>query len=126
MPRILVIDDDVHVREILKQFFEMAGYEVLIAENGKEALRIHRSTPGDLIITDIFMPEKEGLETIMEFRRNYPLLKIIAISGGGNIGGKEYLKTAKALGAQKTFSKPLDFQELLRTVGEILSAGQCE
>jgi DNA-binding response OmpR family regulator len=120
MARILVIDDDLQIREMLTQFLKRAEYEVLAAPDGKTALKLHHATPVDLIITDIIMPEKEGLETIMEFRRHFPAVKIIAISGGGKIGVKEYLDIAEGLGAQKTFSKPFELKELLEAVGEIL------
>jgi len=120
MARILVIDDDLQIREMLTQFLKRAEYEVLAAPDGKAALKLLHATPIDLIITDIIMPEKEGLETIMEFRRDFPSLKVIAISGGGKIGANEYLNIAKALGAQRTFSKPFELKELLEAVGELL------
>ena len=123
MARILVIDDDSQIREMLTQFFERAGYEVWAAPNGQAALELHRITPADLIITDIFMPEKEGIEPIMEFCRNFPAVKIIGISGGGRkgkMGAEEYLKIAKVLGAQKTFSKPFELAKLLEGVRELL------
>jgi DNA-binding response OmpR family regulator len=105
---------------MLKQLLERAEYEVLVAPDGKTALKLHHANPADLIITDIVMPEKEGLEIIMEFRRHFPAVKVIAISGGGKIEANEYLKTAKALGAQKTFSKPFGLSELLEAVRELL------
>jgi DNA-binding response OmpR family regulator len=120
MARILVIDDDPQVREVLKQFLERAEYEVGVAPDGNAGLKLHRADPADLVITDIVMPEKEGLATIMEFRRHLPAVGIIAISGGGKIGPHDYLNTAKAMGAQKTFSKPFDLQELLAAVRELL------
>ncbi len=120
MNRILVIDDDSQIREILKQYLEMAEYEVLTAPNGNEAIRLHRAAPADLIITDIVMPEKEGLETIMEFRRQFPSVKAIAVSGGGRVGAEEYLGIAKALGAQETFTKPFELAKLLEAVRELL------
>jgi DNA-binding response OmpR family regulator len=120
MARILVIDDDSQVRDMLKQFLERAAYEVGVAPDGYAGLKLHRADPADLIITDIVMPEKEGLETIMEFRCHFPGVQIIAISGGGKIGPHDYLHTAKAMGAQKTFSKPFDLQELMTAVRELL------
>ena len=123
MARILVIDDDLQIREMLMQFFERDGYEVSVAPNGQAALELHRRIPADLIITDIFMPEKEGLETIMEFRRDFPAVKIIGISGGGRterMGAEEYLKIATVLGAHKTFSKPFELAKLLEAVRELL------
>ncbi len=120
MARILVIDDDAQIRDVLKQFLERAEYEVRVAPDGSAGLKLHREDPADLIITDIVMPGKEGLETIMEFRRHFPAVRIIAISGGGRIGPHDYLNTAKAMGAQKTFSKPFDPQELMAAVRDVL------
>jgi len=120
MTRILAIDDDIEIREMLKQLLERAGYEVLLAPDGKEALKLHQSNPVDLIITDIVMPEKEGLETIVEFHRQSPRVKIIAISGGGKIDANQYLTLAEMLGAQKTFSKPFELKKLLEEVRELL------
>jgi DNA-binding response OmpR family regulator len=120
MARILVIDDDPQVREMLKQLLERAGYEVGVAPDGNAGVKINRADPAQLIITDIVMPGKEGLETIMEFRRHFPAVRIIAISGGGKIGPHDYLNTAKAMGAQKTFAKPFDLPELLSAVWELL------
>jgi DNA-binding response OmpR family regulator len=120
MSRILAIDDDIEIREMLKQLLERAGYEVLVAPDGKEALKLHQAKPVNLIITDIVMPEKEGLETIMEFQRQSPGVKIIAISGGGKIEANEYLNLAKMLGAKKTFSKPFELKKLLTEVRELL------
>ena len=120
MIRILVIDDDIKIREMLKQYLERAEYEVLIAPDGKAALKLHSANPVDLIITDIVMPEKDGLETIMELRRRFPAVKVIAISGGGKIGANDYLNIAKVLGVTKTFSKPFELRELLAAVRELL------
>jgi DNA-binding response OmpR family regulator len=120
MIRILVIDDDIKIREMLKQYLERAEYEVLIAPDGKAALKLHSANPVDLIITDIVMPEKDGLETIMELRRRFPAVKVIAISGGGKIEANEYLDIAKAMGVTRTFSKPFELRELLAAVRELL------
>ena len=120
MIRILVIDDDINIREMLKECLERAEYEVLVASDGKAALKLHSANPVDLIITDIVMPEKDGLEIIMEFRRRFPEVKVIAISGGGKIGANEYLNIAKVLGVTKTFSKPFELRELLAAVRELV------
>jgi len=123
MTRILVVDDNIEVREMLKQYLERAEFEVLVAPDGKEALKLHHATPAELIITDIVMPEKEGLETIMEFRKRFPLVKVIAISGGGKVEANEYLEIAKALGAHKTFAKPFELGGLLEEVRKLLPKG---
>lgn len=121
MARILIIDDDVHILRMLRQTLERKGYEVIEASNGKEGIRLYREEPADLIITDLIMPEKEGIETIKELRRDFPQLKIIAISGGGRIGPEVYLSMAKKLGAMRTFIKPIAREELLEAVRELLN-----
>jgi PAS domain S-box-containing protein len=118
---ILVIDDDDQFRGMLRETLEHAGYDVADAPNGKEGIRLYRENPADLVITDIIMPEKEGIETIRELKRDFPEVKIIAISGGGRIGPDSYLKMAKGLGAQRTLTKPLERDELLKTVRELIN-----
>jgi len=120
MPRILVIDDEADLRAILRQILERAGYEVVLASNGKEGIRHFSEMPADLVITDIVMPEKEGIETIMDLKRNFSGVKIIAVSGGGSVGPEKYLSLARALGASRTFDKPFSMKELLRAVRELL------
>jgi CheY-like chemotaxis protein len=120
MTRILIIDDDNQARQVLRQKLERAGYEVVEARDGDEGLQRYRVTPVDLVITDILMPEKEGLEVIRELRRADPELKIIAISGGGRTGLLDFLPVAEKLGAQRTFHKPFRLQEVLTAVHELL------
>ena len=120
MSRILIVDDDPHVRQMLERVLRKADHDVETAENGKVALRVHRERPVDLVVTDIIMPEKEGLETITEFRQCFPAVKIVAISGCGRIGPAQYLKMAKVLGANRTFSKPFNPSELIAAVEEML------
>ncbi len=121
MKRILIIDDDFLVRDMLERLMRKARYDVETAEDSGRAMRLHRRRPVDLVITDIIMPEKEGLETIAEFRKSAPAVKIIAISGGGRIGPSSYLRMAKMLGADRTFAKPVDTAQLLATVEELLA-----
>jgi DNA-binding response OmpR family regulator len=118
--RILIIDDEDQARRMLHQVLERAGYEVVEACNGSEGLRCFRAHPTDLIITDILMPEKEGLETIMDLRREFPQAKIIAMSGGGRTGNLSFLEVARRLGAQRTLQKPFELQEMLAAVRELL------
>ena len=118
--RILIIEDDVQIREMLRQTMEREGYEVVDAPNGKVAMKIQREKPAALIITDLIMPEKEGIETIRELRQDFQDIKIIAISGGGRLGPEEYLDMAKMLGAQRTFAKPIERKVLLDAVRELL------
>ena len=120
MVSILVIDDEEHIRMLIRKMLELSGYEVYEAPDGKVGLELYRKKPTDLIITDILMPEKEGLETIMELRRYYPKAKIIAISGGGQIGNLSFLSAAKHLGALRTLTKPFTHKELLKTIKELI------
>lgn len=121
MARILIIDDDSDIRQMLKQMLNIEGYDVDEATNGNEAIKIFNDKPADLIITDIIMPDKEGIETIREMRNKYSNIKIIAISGGGRAGPTDYLKIAKTFGANRTFTKPFDRKEFLDCVKELLN-----
>jgi len=120
MSRILILDDDVQILDMLRQTLEREGFEVVDAPNGKVGIMLYREDPADLIITDIIMPEKEGIETIIELKRDFPDVKIIAISGGGQISSEEYLSMAKKLGARYTFAKPVERKKLLATVRELI------
>jgi two-component system cell cycle response regulator CpdR len=120
MAKILVLDDEPSILLMIKKMLEKAGHEVCIALNGKEGMLLFEKDKPDLVISDIIMPEKEGLETIFELRRLYPDLKIIAISGGGRIGPDGYLPGAKLLGANMVFQKPLDQKEFVNAVGQLV------
>lgn len=122
MAKILVIDDDQQVRHLLVVALTNIGHETRSAENGAEGIRAFRSAPADLVITDLIMPEKEGLETIMELRREFPGVKVIAISGGGRQSGVDFLPLAGKLGARRTLHKPFTIQELFEAVNDVLSA----
>jgi YesN/AraC family two-component response regulator len=122
MSRILLVDDDAQVRKMLKITLERAGYEIVEAADGCEAVKVYDSASIDLVITDIVMPEKEGIETIMELKSANPAVRIIAISGGGRINPEDYLKWAQRFGVANTFTKPVDREELLASVAEILGA----
>jgi len=100
-----------------------AGHKVIEAANGNEGLKMLEQQTVDVVITDLIMPEKEGLETITEALELYPDLKIIAISGGTRLGFDSYLKIAKSLGAQRVYSKPVDLRELETAVQELLKNG---
>ncbi len=116
MARILVIDDDKPIRDLLRKTLEMAGHETEEAYDGQHGLELNRSNPVDLVITDIFMPRKGGLEVIEEIRREYPRIKIISITAGEGDDCAE----AKELGAVRTFVKPIKLDELLDAVKEVL------
>ncbi len=121
MARILIIDDNAEVLDTYCKILESAGYEVVVVTNGNEGIRTFKEEPLDLVITDIVMPEKGGLETIMELRRDFPGVRIIAISGGDFLEPKDYLEMAKQFGAMRTLTKPIEKKELLETVQECLT-----
>jgi DNA-binding response OmpR family regulator len=99
---------------------EFSGFEVEDAQDGKIGMRLHNENPADLIITDIFMPEKEGIETILELKRDFPDLKIIAMSGGGSLDPEGYLSMAKTIGADRIFEKPFNLEDLVGAVKDLL------
>ena len=117
----MIIDDEPAVRKTLRTYFERAGYQVAEAGDGRTALRLHAAAPADLIITDIFMPDFDGIETIRELRRVAPGVKVIVVSGGDSTGTLNMLEDAKLLGADRAFHKPLKPEELIGAVREILS-----
>jgi CheY-like chemotaxis protein len=117
---VLVVDDDPGVRDVIRSMLEAAGYTVLMAENGKEAIRLLKTERADLILTDLVMPEQEGIETIKTLRREYPEIKVIAMSGA--FGG-DYLRIASYLGAHATLAKPIQMEKLLALVRETLESG---
>ncbi len=119
--RILIIEDDAEVRELLRTLLSRAGYAISVASDGIEGIHAYRTDPADLIITDLVMPGKEGLETIVDLRREFPDLKIIAISGGGLDGQSNYLNAARLCGATMTFQKPFKNQEIIDAVNELLN-----
>lgn len=120
MPTILLVDDDEEFRTILGESLRRAGYEVREAGDGHQGLKLYREQAADLIITDLIMPEKEGLEMIREVRRLRPDVKIIAISGGSRDGSADYLKIAKAFGARQVLAKPFTRDEMLNAIKEVL------
>jgi CheY-like chemotaxis protein len=120
MASILLVDDDEQFRTMLSEVLTRAGYEVREASDGSKAIELYRSHPTDVVITDLVMPEKEGLETIVEFKRLYSQAKIIAISGGGRNGSQDYLKMAKAFGARQVLAKPFSHREILEVVEGVL------
>ena len=121
MAKIYVFDDELSILLMIKKMLEKAGYDVDIALNGREGMELFKKNVPDLLVTDIIMPEREGLETIFALRSKYPKLKIIAISGGGRISPSGYLPGAKLLGADMVFEKPLDQKEFLQAVSLLLN-----
>ena len=120
-PHILVIDDEEPVRVVLRQMLEKEGYGVEEASNGAVGMELLRDHSADLIITDLFMPEKEGIETMIEVRKYFPQVKIIVISGGGRSGTLDFLPMAESFGAQRTLAKPFERKELLDAVRQVLA-----
>lgn len=119
-PVILLIDDEKPFRDVLKQVLSKAGYDVVEAANGAEGINRFYEKPADMIVTDIIMPEKEGIETILELKKAHPEVKLIAMSGGGWYGTDIDFDMARKLGA-RTLDKPFALQELLDVVTELLS-----
>lgn len=122
MSRILVIDDDEVVRDTLRLILAGAGHQVALAPDGKAGLEAFEALAPDLVITDILMPEKEGMETIGDLRRLAASLPIIVISGGGRIGNMDFLAAARHFGADRSFAKPFEPDEVLEAVSQLLRA----
>ncbi len=123
---ILVIDDDAGIRQALEEILEGKGYLVIGASNGREGLSVLTQAYVDLVITDIFMPSMDGLEFIRAVRKDNKELKILAISGGGQMKLLESLEWAKAFGAARILKKPFSHQELLQTVAEMVNDSKPE
>jgi CheY-like chemotaxis protein len=121
MKRILLVDDDPLVRGTLHAMLARSGYQVEDADNGESALEAFAREPHDVVITDLVMPDMEGLETIRELRRRFGDVRIIAISGGGVGSASHYLQAAKRLGAVRVLSKPFSNDEILAAVEEALA-----
>lgn len=120
MNKILVVEDDRAIREMCVEILRDNNNTVLEAYNGKKATEVLANETGiELIITDIIMPEKEGIQFIREVKRSHPEIKILAISGGGAIDAKQYLELAQNLGADAVLEKPFDDQDLIKKIKEI-------
>jgi DNA-binding NtrC family response regulator len=122
MARILVIDDEDRIRRLLRTALEMEGHQVLEARQGNEGLEVIRTTAPDLVITDLMMPDKDGLEVLLALKREAPELKVIAMSGGGKLKMMEPLLVAEPLGAFAAVRKPFDLDVMLETVKRALAA----
>ena len=124
MAMILLIEDESQTRKMLRQMLEGDGYEVIEAPEGEIGIELYKEKQADLVITDIIMPGKEGMETIRELKRDFPDVKIIAISGGGRIDPADYLHMAKKFGAMRTLKKPFKREDLLAAVRDLLQGSE--
>ncbi len=124
MSGILIVEDDKELREMLKLSLMRRKFVVLEAENGKDAITHFKPSMTDLVVTDLIMPEEDGLKVIMKLREIKPSIKIIAISGGGKAGPGNYLSLAKALGADAIFSKPFSINDLIEKIEELVKIEQ--
>ncbi|MBF0550493.1 MAG: response regulator [Deltaproteobacteria bacterium] len=120
MAKILVVDDDIDFREMLCFSLRKDGFDVSEASDGNQAIKLVGSESVDLVITDLIMPNKEGVELIMELRRTMPGIKIIAMSGGGRVSPESYLAVANALGADRTIAKPVFRDDLIKVISQLL------
>lgn len=124
MSKILVVDDDAQMRQMIAQMLEREGYTVSSACNGREALTRYRQGRCDLVVLDILMPEMDGIETTMELKREFPQVRILAVSGGRRALSPQFnLESATVLGVNATLAKPFTREQLLRTVRAVLDSG---
>ena len=121
MARILIIDDSEEFRKVFRLLLEDAGYEVAEACDGDEGIKVYEQQPADLVVSDVIMPGKEGVQMMVELKRKYPEIKIFAMSGGGIEEPNGYLESARVVGgALRTFAKPFSFKEMLAAIKEEL------
>ncbi|MFT3781187.1 MAG: response regulator [Nibricoccus sp.] len=120
MAKILLVDDDDAFRKMLSLSLSRQGHEVIEANNGLKAWSTYEANPVELVIMDLIMPDKEGLETIRQFRRAGVKTKILAISGGGRVDARDLLKVAQQFGANKALAKPFTSEELAAALAELL------
>jgi DNA-binding response OmpR family regulator len=121
MQNILVIDDDKLMCLALAKMLISAGYNVVQASDGEEGLKLYRTQDFDLVITDLIMPDKEGIQIIRELRKENSQVRIIAISAGGRGGATDYLKWARLMGAKQCLTKPIKREDLLGSVESVLA-----
>ncbi len=120
MGNILIIDDEPNIRLMIRRILESDGHTITEAADGGAGIKCYQKNPFDLIIADLIMPDKEGLETINELKKEYPDIKIVAISGGGKTGPGSHLQTARLLGAAAILEKPFKKEMLLQTIRELM------
>lgn len=121
MAKILIVDDEASIRMMLTHMLEKDGHEVIVAEDGLQGIDLYRETLPDLVISDLVMPNKNGIDMILELKKEYPELRMVAISGGGGITGAfDYLPTAKLVGADTILKKPFGIQDLRDALQSVL------
>ncbi len=120
MVHILVIDDEPSVLDVLRKILQLEGYEVITASNGEEGLELFRQFPCDLVITDMVMPVKDGLQTILDLRKEKPDIPVVAMSGGGTISKERYLVIAGYLNKVITIPKPFSVESITEAVTKLL------
>ena len=123
MASILIMDDDQAVRTMMRRALERAGHRVSEAQDGAVGMRLYRDTPVDLVITDLYMPGQDGIETIQQLRDEFPSSRIIAMSGGASVAAEGPLRDAVMFGADATIAKPFTMQRLTDVVADVLSDG---
>ena len=118
--RVLVIEDDADLRSLIHSYLEEEGFEVTTAADGREGIQRLRRDPAEVVITDIFMPNKEGIETVFDLKHEFPDTRIVVMSGGTSVvKGMDYLGLARKLGANKTLAKPFTMKQLADAVREV-------
>lgn len=122
MAHILIIDDDLSIQTLFKRFFEKKGYLVDVSNDGHDGLRKVAEKAPDLVITDIMMPDKDGLEVVLSMRKECPDLPVFAISGGMRMAPMDFLPLVKKFGARRVFYKPVELEDLLTAVEEELGS----
>ena len=120
MARILIIDDEKDFLEYLKDLLVDEGYEIITALNGIEAIELYKKKPVDIVITDLLMPEKDGEETILELQGINPQVKIVVITGGGDISAEDHIQLLESLNVKHAFLKPFNSDRLLTVIKELL------
>ena len=119
MAKVLLVEDDELVRYALTELLEEAGHQVFVRENGYKIIEYVECNPVDIVLTDIVMPEVDGIEVLTAMRKSFPDLPVIALSGGGRISGADYLQMAEVIGAKRTIAKPVKPDVLLDAVAEL-------
>lgn len=122
MANILIVDDDPTILAIGAELLRSTDHAALLARDGEEAIKTMSAVPIDLVVLDMFMPNMDGLETIMQMRRLFPAIRIVAITSGGSMGPKDMLQIARTLGADATLQKPLRAATFVETISEVLNS----